>query len=194
LDDLLLVGPLHDRRVMQLIASYGAPAFVRRARRVQDAFDALIAHCRRQREKWLPMVRIRLALLHALAGDWTRLSPWLANDEQLAILQDLHTELSPELRAAPRPTASGRRLSGALRELVESVQCFNRRWSPFLESVDLKGLNQLRNGYNRFYLLEKECVVRSPRLARQGYHPLAPMTIDELAALFPPLPVPRLKA
>jgi hypothetical protein len=193
LDDLLVVGPLRDRQVMQLIASYGAPAFVRRARRVQDAFDALVAHCRRQREKWLPMVRIRLGLLHALAGAWTRLSPWLAGDEQLAILEDLDTELSPKLRAAPRATASGQKLSRALRELVDSAQCFNRRWSPFLESVDLTELNQLRNGYNRFYLLEKECVVRSPRLARQGYRPLPPMTAGELAALFPPLPIPRLK-
>jgi hypothetical protein len=193
LDDLLFVGPWPDRQVMQLIASYGAPAFVRRARQVQDAFDAVVARCRRQREKWLPMVRVRLALLHALAGDWTRLSPWLVDEEQLGILQDLHTDLSPELRAAPRPTASGRMLSRALRELVDSVQCFNRRWGPFLESVDLTGLNQLRNGYNQFYLLEKECVVRSPRLARQGFRPLPPMTHDELAALFPPLPVPRLK-
>jgi hypothetical protein len=84
-------------------------------------------------------------------------------------------------------------LSVALRELVDSVQCFNKRWSPFLESVDLTRINQLRDGYNRFYLLEKECVVRSSRLARQGYQPLPPMTLDELAALFPPLPVPRLK-
>jgi hypothetical protein len=74
------------------------------------------------------------------------------------------------------------------------VQGFNRRWSPFLETVDLTGLNRLRDGYNRFYVLEKECVVRSPRLARQGYLPLPPMTLDELAALFPPLPVPRLKS
>jgi hypothetical protein len=193
LDDLLLVGPLHERQVMQLIASYGGPAFVRRARRVQDAFDVLVAHCQRQRDKWLTMVCIRLALLHALAGDWARLSPWLTGDAQLAILRGLHAELSPMLRAESRATASQRKLSQALREFVESVQCFNSRWRPFLEGVDLTGINQLREGYNRFYLLEKECVVRSPRLARQGYRPLPAVTVDELTALFPLLPVPRLK-
>ncbi|HVS34068.1 MAG TPA: hypothetical protein VMS17_00705, partial [Gemmataceae bacterium] len=55
--------------------------------------------------------------------------------------------------------------------------------------VDVHRVNDLRDGYNRYYLLEKECALRSPRLARQGYRPLAPLTVQELEALMPPLPM-----
>jgi hypothetical protein len=54
-------------------------------------------------------------------------------------------------------------------------------------------LNELRDGYNRYYLLEKECAIRSVALARRGFTPLPPLTLDDLAVLLPPLPVPQLK-
>jgi hypothetical protein len=57
--------------------------------------------------------------------------------------------------------------------------------------VDLSQVNALRDGYNRYYVLEKECASRSPRTARHGFRPLPPLTADDLAALLPPLPVPR---
>jgi hypothetical protein len=41
--------------------------------------------------------------------------------------------------------------------------------------------------------LEKECVLGSPRLARQGFRPLGPLMVGEISALFPPLPVPVLR-
>jgi hypothetical protein len=188
LDDLLLLGPLHERPVAQLLAAYGAPAFVRRASRVQQAFDVLVLHCQRQRDEWLPMVRVRLAALHAMAGDWARLLPWLVDEQQLALLQEMHVQLSPGLRARTRPTTSRREMYRALLELRDSIERFNCRWSAFLGAVDLSELNRLREGYNRYYLLEKECVVRSPRLARSGYNPLAPVTVEQLTALFPTLP------
>jgi hypothetical protein len=54
-------------------------------------------------------------------------------------------------------------------------------------------VNGLREGYNRYYLLEKECALRSPRLARQGFVRLPAVTVDDLAAQLPPLPVPQLR-
>ena len=60
--------------------------------------------------------------------------------------------------------------------------------------MDLGPVNEVREGYNRYYLLEKECALRSPLLARQGFVRLNPLTVDDLAALLPPLPVPQLKA
>ena len=63
-----------------------------------------------------------------------------------------------------------------------------------LEETDLTEVNALREGYNRYYLLEKECAVRSARLARQGFRRLEPVTLEELAALLPPLPVPHGRA
>ena len=89
------------------------------------------------------------------------------------------------------PATSPGALRQALRELHESITRFNRRWRAFLASLDLRPINALRDGYNRYYLLEKECALRSPRLARQGYRPLDPATLAELEALVPLLPMPR---
>jgi hypothetical protein len=177
----------------QFLARYDAPAYIRRARQVQDALDQLVSRCRRQREEWLALVRTRLGLLQARAGDWARLRPWLADDAQLDVLRQLHAALEPRLRAPMAPTSSPRVLRRALRELRDSLERFNRRWREFLPTVDRSTVNALREGYNRYYLLEKECAVRSVRVARQGFHPLGPLTTDELAALLPALPVPRLK-
>jgi len=82
-------------------------------------------------------------------------------------------------------------LRKALRELVESIEHFNRRWLPYLQTVDATAVNELRERYNQFYLLEKECAFRSARLAGHGFRRLKPITLETLAGLLPPLPVPR---
>src|SRR5262249_6469307 len=140
------------------------------------------------------IVRIHLGLLHALAGDWSELQPWLADEEDVHTLRALHAALEPRLRVQVRPTSSPGRLRRALRQLVESIERFNRRWRAHLSQVDLSAVNELRDKYNRYYLLEKECAVRSPRVARLGFRRLEPLTTAELTALLPPLSVPRLKA
>lgn len=104
-------------------------------------------------------------------------------------MRQLHRELEPRLRIPVEPTSSLRRLRRALVELIESTERFNRGWKPFLEAVDLARVNELRDGYNRWYVLEKECALRSPRLARLGFQRLEPITPETLAVLFPPLPV-----
>jgi hypothetical protein len=184
----------NDERIIQrVLGNYDAPAFVRRARRVREAYDYLLAHCRERREQWFPIPRLRLGRLRALAEDWTRLRPILSNDHQVEVLRDLERELNPHLRVSINPTASTRKLRGALEELRDSLRLFNRRWLNFLETLDLEPVNEAREGYNRYYLLEKECAMRSPRLARQGFQKLAPLTLDELTTLFPVLGIPELK-
>src|SRR5688500_4232366 len=104
--------PDDDGIDMQMLAGlFDAPAYVRRAR-----------------DEWLSMARLRVGLLHALAGDWQAVRPWLADDEQLGVLEQLHKELSPKLRLPPEPTRSPRALRRALQELIESLQRFNARW------------------------------------------------------------------
>lgn len=192
--DNLPAGPDEvARMVNQFVAHYDAPAYVRRARGVQDALDGLLARCHRQRDEWLPMVRTRLAVLRALAGDWQQLRPWLADDEQITTLECLVTTLRPRLRGQMEPTSSPRVLRRALQELRESLVRFNRRWQAHLDEVDLSEVNRLRDGYNRYYLLEKECAVRSTSLARQGFTRLPPLTRDDLVSLLPPLPLPQTK-
>jgi len=182
-----------DQLFKRFLAQYDVPAYVRRAQQVEDAYDQLVARCRQQREQWLTFVRTRLGRLHALAGSWDRLEKCLANEKELHMLQRLHADLAPQLRLPVLRTSSDRVLRRAVMELTESIERFNRRWHEFLKKIDLTQVNELRAGYNRYYLLEKECAMRSARLARQGFVLLSPLSVDELAALLPALPVPRLR-
>jgi hypothetical protein len=192
MDDISV--PTRGDLFLEFEARFGPPAYVCRARHVQDEFEALLRHCRQQREERLEMVGLRLGLVHALSGGWEALRPLLADEEQIEFLRRLHAELAPRLRAPVEPTTSSWALRTALHELAESMARFNARWREFLAALDLRRINDLRAGYNRYYLLEKECALRSPRLARQGYHPLDPVTVAELQALAPPLPPLRLVA
>jgi hypothetical protein len=187
-DEVPILGRGDDRQIFnEFFAHYDAPAYVRRARKVQEAFDQLVDRCRRKRDEWLQMVRIRLGLLRALAGDWAALRSWLG-EGPIALLRRLEADLKPRLRVPVEPNTSERALRRALAELTESIERFNRRWLAFLSTVDLAPVNEVRDGYNRFYLLEKECAVRSPRLARQGFQRLEPLTTADLTAFLPPLP------
>ena len=177
----------------RFLSQFDAPAYIRRARGVEAALEQLLDSCRRRRGEWLQVVRLRIAMLHALTGDWANLRPLLADEEQIDILRYLLAALASPLRAPPEPTTSARALRRALHELRESLQRFNRLWQGFLEGVDLTAINELREGYNRYYVLEKECAVRSSRVARQGFTPLPPLTIEDLAARFPLLPMPKLR-
>src|SRR5687768_8375140 len=98
MDDITVLGrdDAHDifRRFQ---AQFDAPAYVRRAREVEDAYDALLRRCGQQRDEWLALVRSRLGALRALAGEWSVLRQWLGNDE-VRSLAELHERLDPRLR------------------------------------------------------------------------------------------------
>jgi hypothetical protein len=194
-DEIPILGRNDDHSLVKhFLAHYDVPAYVRRARRVQDAFDHLVGCCRRQRDEWLTAVAMRLRLLGALAGDWRTLRPLLRDDDQVHALHQLEAVMGPSPHARQTAPASVRPLRRALRSLQDSIERFNRRWQQHLCTVDLTHINALRDGYNRYYLLEKECALRSARLARQGFRRLEPVTVDQLAALLPLLPVPQAEA
>src|SRR5579864_8062368 len=68
-DDVPILGRGDDLRLFQTFeAQYDAPAYVRRARQVEDAWEQVLQRCRARRDGWLFMVRIRLGLLRGLAG------------------------------------------------------------------------------------------------------------------------------
>lgn len=193
MDEVPNPGMDDERRLFkQFAAQHGEPAFARRARHVQEGLEILLERCGKRREELIAMVRLHLGTLHALAGQWGALRPLLADEEQVRLLQGLHDELTPTLRIPVEPTSSPRKLRRALIDLRDSLDRFNQAWQDFLRQVDVGRVNQLRDGYNRWYLLEKECALRSPRLARMGFRPLEPLTLDELGSSLPPLPVPRL--
>jgi hypothetical protein len=184
------------REIQELLAQYDAPAYIRRARGVEEALERLLAAGRTKRLEWLKMVRLLVGELRAMAGgglaDHPALRP-LLDDESLAGLDRLHAELAPKLRVPVEQTTSARPLRRKAREVIEALERFNRRWRRHLDDLDLGIVNALREGYNRYYLLEKECALRSAALARRGFQPLPPLTLAEVEEQLPMLPVPRLR-
>jgi hypothetical protein len=193
MDENLIPNNEDRKKVQYLLGSYGAPAFVRRGRQVEEAYETLLAALRLEREKLLAMVRLRIGQAFALAGDPERLRPLLREPEQLDLLVELHRELHPTLRVAVEPTSSLRILRQGLRDLIDSLERFDRRWNAHLVGVDLIPINKLREGYNRHYVVEKECVVGSARLAREGFVRLPPLTVADLRREFPALAIPDLR-
>jgi hypothetical protein len=184
-------GSSEGRENQLVIAQFDAPAYLRRARGVQEALEHLLRKGRAQRDEWLAMTKVSLGRLHALAGDWSAMRPLVADEAQLAVLESLHASLAPKLRAPVPPTSSQRVLRHALHRLVSSLERFNARWQDYLEKVDLGVIDRLRDGYNRYYVLEKSCALRSDRLAGYGFVPLPPLSVEELASHLPTLPVPK---
>lgn len=193
MDEVPIAGHEENWLFKKFLIQYDAPAFARRARDVEHALTALLDRCRSKRAEMLDIVALRLATLSALVGgDWSTLRPLVADDAQLSLLRDMARELKRELRLPIEPTGSRGHWRRALEELCDSLQRFNRRWLEHLERLDLSALNELRDKYNRYYVLEKEFAVRSARVARQGFVPLPPLRSDDITKALPPLPVPRL--
>src|SRR5688500_16253167 len=89
-----LLGVSEKAQYAELLAAFDAPAFVRRARGVEAAYERLLRECRQQRDEWLAMVKLRLATLRARAGSWEALRG-LAD---VAALEAMERELQPRLR------------------------------------------------------------------------------------------------
>ena len=143
-------------RVFQQILGHSGAAFVRRGRDVQLAFDAVVETCLKQRKEWLTFVRLSLGTLFALAGSAAALEELLGNRGQLQMLEQLQKELQPKLRVPPAPTSSARRIRRALAEVRDTINRFNGRWHNFVANLKLQKVNETRERYNRYYLLEKD--------------------------------------
>jgi hypothetical protein len=191
-EELPDVGVEEDRDALKfMMAQWGAPAFVVREANVRLAWEKIANLCQKQRDEWLSVVRVRLGRLRALAGDWCTMVP-LLGAEQVQGLEHLHAELRPQLRLPVAAASSERELRRAVVEFADAATRFNARWARFLPTIDLSTANDLRDKYNRYYLVEKECVVRSPQVARRGFTSLQPLTVDDLYRAFPLLLVPEL--
>ena len=190
MDETPIIGGQEQNLIHEVIALAGARRIYGGRGRWRRLSRTCCSSCRQQREEWLPLVRLNLGRLFALAGDWPALRPLLGSEEHLEQLRQLHVELEPRLRLVIEPTTSARRC-GALAELRQSIERFNDRWQAFLPTIDLTTINELREGYNRYYLIEKEAVVNSPGVARQGFQPLELLTHADLAEVLPLLPVPE---
>ncbi|MCA9052327.1 MAG: hypothetical protein KDA75_00755 [Planctomycetaceae bacterium] len=172
----------------RFMLAFDSPAYLRRARQVEAEWTHLVAHCERERGRLLEMPRLRLAQLIAATGAERHPERLPVDGGLRDSLLALHKEWLTALRAAVPSAPNAAAVAALLENVGDSFARFNRRWEMFLTGVDLTPVNRAREGYNRYYVLEKECAVRSERTALEGFEPLPMVSSDDLRELFPPLP------
>lgn len=177
-----------ETEVHQLMGLFDAPAFARRGQDMEHSLRRLHNHCRRVRLEMLDMVHLRLRQWASVAAghdDWA--STFAEPIENLWFIAGAEAPQWVEQPATPR------RRSAIAKDLTASISRFNRRWSRFVQGLNIEPINGLIDRYNRYYVLEKECVLGSHRLAVRAFQPEEPITIDRLLAQYPLLPLPELR-
>ncbi len=183
-------SPLGDveTELKELLGLFDAPAFARRGMDLEHAMARLDARCRRERQAMLEMVRLRLKQWAAAAsGPETAGEVFARPIDGLWPLADAPAPIWSDRDAPPR------KLRSTARELVASIERFNRRWRRFLDGLNYEPVNGLIERYNRYYLLEKECTLRSARLAARHFEPKPRVSGETLRERHPTLPIPELK-
>jgi hypothetical protein len=176
-----------DSEIKELMGLFDLPAFARRGQDVEYSLKRLHARCRLQREELLEMVRLRLRQWAKVATDWDDWSEiWCSPVDSL--WEMAHSE-EPQWALRPAPP---RQRKTVARDLIASVERFNKRWGQFLDALNLDPINQMVDQYNTYYVLEKECVMGSPRLAARHFAPVPQVSAAILREAYPMLPVPRL--
>lgn len=174
-----------DRESRELLGMFDTPSFARRGADVEYALKRFHERLKRERDGMLDMLRTRLR-------QWAAAST--GPDAESRFFRDSILALWP-LANAPEPSwntapASERRLRAIARDLIASVERFNRRWSAFLDRLDVAALNHRIDQFNRNYLLEKECVLGSSRLASRFYRPIPRIDRPWLDTHYPTIEVP----
>jgi len=176
-----------DSEIKELMGLFDLPAFARRGQDVEYSLKRLHARCRLQREELLEMVRLRLRQWAKVATGWHDWSEiWRSPVDSL--WEMAHSE-EPQWAVRPAPP---RQRKTVARDLIASVERFNKRWGQFLEALNLDPINQMIDQYNTYYVLEKECVMGSPRLAARHFAPVPRVSAEALREEYPMLSVPRL--
>ncbi|MGO9918519.1 MAG: hypothetical protein ACLQIB_27960 [Isosphaeraceae bacterium] len=176
-----------ETEVKELMGLFDLPAFARRGQEVEHSQERLHERCRAMRGDLLDMVRMRLRQwASSVTGPdaWRRI--FTASIEPLWDLSDAEAP-----RWAPSAAPSRRQIAIA-RDLIAAVLRFNTRWARCLDQVNLDPVNHAIERYNRYYVLEKECVVGSARIAARHFVPVARIDRETLLRSHPALPVPEL--
>lgn len=176
-----------ETEIKEMMGLFDSPSFARRGLELEEMLRRVDLRCRRARGERLDMVRVRLRQWTRVAAgpdDWSAV--FAGPIEPLWALSEAEP---PQWAAAP---GQRHRRLGVARDLVAAVERFNRRWVEFLEAINLAPANGLIDHYNRYYVLEKECVMGSGRLAARFFTPIPLLTPDRLLLDHPLLPVPSL--
>lgn len=176
-----------ETEVKEMIGLFDLPAFARRGQDVEAAERRLHDRCRAMRGELLDMVRIRLRQWSgAVTGpdDWRGIFT--------ASIEPLWSQSVADEPQWSGALASSRRQLAIARDLIAAVLRFNARWDRALSEVNLDPINEAIERYNRYYVIEKECVVGSARIAARHFVPLGRIDKQSLLRAHPMLPVPEL--
>jgi hypothetical protein len=181
------IGRDIETEVKELMGLFDLPAFARRGQELECSVRRIHDRCRTARTPMLEMACLRL-------GQWC--SAVTGPADWCGVFATSIEPLWPLAGAEP-PRWSGalgplRRRFAIARDLRAAVVRFNRRWLHFLEHLNLEPTNSVIGDYNRYYVLEKECVLGSARLAARFFNPGSKLTKDGLLYDHPTLPVPEL--
>jgi hypothetical protein len=173
--------------IKEMMGLFDAPAFARRGQELEDTLRRLRERCRQARLERLDMVHVRLRQwARAASGPESWPAVFSASIEPLWPL----SEAEPPRWAGE--SAPIRQQIEIARNLIAAVGRFNQRWVQFLDGLKLEAANRVIDDYNRYYLLEKECVLGSARLAARFFTPVARLSREQLLRDHPLLPVPEL--
>lgn len=176
-----------ETEVKELMGLFDLPAFARRGQDLEVVLGRLRQRCRQTRGEMLDMVHVRLRQWsRAVTGhhDW----PGVFTSS----IESLWPLAGAEPPAWANTSAPIRRRRIIAADLNLAVRRFNRRWIQFLEQLNVEPANTLISQYNLYYVLEKECVIGSPRLAARHFTPVRELTAATLLEEHPALPVPEL--
>jgi hypothetical protein len=173
--------------VRELMGLFDLPAFARRGLDLEATLCRLHLRCRAARGRSLDMVHLRLR-------QWSRAA---IGHESWRGVFTITIEPLWELAEAEPPRwalsdAPLKRRQAIAHDLVAAVERFNRRWHQVIDRINLEPANFVIDQYNRYYVLEKECVMGSARLAARHFTPVAPLTRAMLLEEHRALPVPEL--
>jgi hypothetical protein len=182
-------GPSEDEKAMLGLGD--PPAFLRRGMSVVDAENRVRRQCETAREEMLFAVKLRLRAWNRLTTDRESIRRSMSAEATAAVARLNESSYGPdESKVSIEPTGwpvfAGRRWIA----LVAAVEDFNRNWRRFIDAFPLDDLHRAIDGYNRYYVLEKECAVRSIHTARRGFTPRTKPTNVDLLGEFPPLETP----
>ncbi|MCA9213125.1 MAG: hypothetical protein KDB27_08680 [Planctomycetales bacterium] len=186
----------HDdrREFLQFLADHDVPAFIRRAQGVQDAWKRALQDCEKQRNELLEMPILRLGILAETIGrNWEAYAEELVDSAVAQTLKQHHDDWRPTLRVAVNATTDRRKWSRATEELVTAFQRFNKKWTTFVAEYDFAHVNDIRDGYNRWYVIEKSCAFDSDRIGAEGFVEIEHATADDVLIELPLLDIPQLR-
>ena len=186
-DDSTTLGNRSEAEIRELMGMFDAPSFARRGRAMESHIEVLHERCRAHRSRMLDMVRMRLKQWTQAAGgpdDWRDIFTAPISD-----LWPLSQADDPQWAGTSQPV---RRRRGIANDLIATVNRFNARWSRHVNELKLGPINEAIRQYNQYYILEKECMMGSSRLATRFFRPLPPFTVEAILNGHPLLPVPEL--